>query len=158
VRHDQNGCRASSPIQVTHLVRPAEFDIEQIDAVEAISICQYIRGLPTEEPALTASRRITGIDAGVLLKGLQEAPAGRGPEAPSNCAEDFYGDTGVVLRLNGSSATRETYPHYDNCVGSGSDDGTTQRVLTRETCAPRFEAPVIAWGCSSAVTEVCGRY
>ena len=67
------------------------------------------------------------------------------------------GDPGVVLRLNQRAVTHEVYLYFDNCVGSGSDDGTTQRMLTKGTCAPLFERPVVTWGYSSAVVNACGR-
>lgn len=61
---------------------PEPFDITTLRDVERASVCQYLRGIPLDEPALMGSRTMTGADADALLRGLRTAPEGGGPDKP----------------------------------------------------------------------------
>ena len=131
---DPNGCPASSPIQTTHAVRPSPaFDIEAIDDVDSITVCQYSL-IGTGKSGLRASRVLTGHAADEELRGLQEAPTGGGPDRPSSCLPDGWGDTALVLRLHSGSETHQVYGYYAWCFGNGFDDGTTLREVTQADC------------------------
>lgn len=153
---DQSGCAPSSPIQGVEFVRPQPFDVTQISDVDRISVCEYQRGLPLDEPALMASASLTGGAADALLKGLQVAPAGGGPDRPRNCLPDAYGETGIAVHLHHDSRVDTVFVYFDNCFGNGSDDGTVRRELTVQTCSPLFVPPVTAWSYSSHLSEICG--
>lgn len=153
---DQNGCEPSSPIQASDFVRPEPFDVMDIGDVESVSVCQYERGIPLDEPALMASRTMLGDDAADLLRGLQTAPSGGGPDKPDQCSEDSLGETGVALHLTHAQGSDTVFVYSDTCRGNGTDDGTVKRELTADTCAPLFEPPVVAWSFSTSLLGLCG--
>ncbi len=153
---DQNGCEPTSPVQASEFVRPVPFDITAVSGVESVSVCQYERGIPMDEPALMGSRTITGAEADALLRGLQSAPVGGGPDKPDQCSEDSNGDTGIALHLDQGSRTDTVFVYSDTCRGNGTDDGTEKRGLTEKTCSPLFEPPVVAWTFSTSLLGRCG--
>ncbi len=153
---DHNGCRPSSPVQASEFVRPEPFEVTDIPTVERVSVCQYQRGIPLGEPALMGSRSMTGTDADALLRGLQTAPRGGGPDKPDQCSEDSNGDTGIALHLTHDSGTDTMFVYTDSCRGNGTDDGTVKRELTPDTCSPLFEPPVVAWSFSTSMLGRCG--
>lgn len=152
---DQHGCAATSPAQADRFVRPEPFDVTAVDAVDSISICQYDRNRALGTPGLMGSRRIAGLDAQALLRGLQDAPAGGGPDRPETCTHDDQGSTAVVVRLHRAQRTDDVYVYFDHCFGNGSDDGTTRRALTAETCAPLLKPPVAAYSFMSSLHGKC---
>ena len=153
---DMYGCDATSPVQAQEFVRPEPpFDVEQVDAVESISVCQYERH-GGEGAALMASRRIDGEAAAKLLRGIKDAPRGGGPEWPQNCVKDQFGEHGLAVRLHHSGRTDDLYVYYDWCFGNGIDDGTNRRELTADNCAPLFGDGVVAWSYQSALDARCG--
>lgn len=153
---DQHGCDATSPAQAEEFVRPPAFDVTEVEGVDAISVCQYNRDAGLDRPGLMASHRVTGAEATGLLRGFQQAPEGGGPDRPQDCLPDDYGDTVVVVRLHQDGRTDDLHVYYDHCFGNGSDDGTTRRALTAETCAPLFAPPVTAWSYQSNLARICG--
>lgn len=156
---DQNGCDASSPVQAAQPVRPGEaFDVSEVRAVDAISVCQYTRRIPMGEPGLAGSRLVVGADADALLAGLRAAPAGGGPDRPQNCADDMHGDSAIVVRLRTGDDVRDLHAYWDWCTGNGTYDGTTIRALTADTCAPLFGEPVRAVSYQSNLRKECGPF
>ena len=155
---DQNGCAPSSEIQTDDFERPSPaYDVGRIDSVDSISVCQYQKTeMRPGVPALMASRLITGAAATELLHGLQSAPRGGGPDRPQNCMPDMSGDDAVELLLHTGDQTHSVYLYYSWCFGNGTDDGVTVHQLTAETCAPVFEAPVVAWSYQSNLGTICG--
>jgi hypothetical protein len=139
---DPNGCPATSPIQAGHFARPQDpFRVEDVTAVDTISVCQYaLTG--TDVPGLLASRQLTGAAADDVLTAIQEAPLGGGPDQPQQCSGAVYGDTALVLRLASGDVVREVYVYMESCRGNGFDDGTTRRELTAEACRPLWQLPV----------------
>jgi len=154
---DQNGCAPTSPVQAAEFVRPEPFDITAVESADAISVCQYDRSLDLDQPALMGSRRIEGPSAKALLTGLRQAPLGTGPDRPSNCISDRYGDTALTIRLHSNDVTHDVYVYYDWCFGNGTDDGVNHRELTTASCSPLFSPPVILWSFTSGVGSACNR-
>jgi hypothetical protein len=152
---DDHGCEPTSPVQAAEFARPSPFDVATVTSADSISICQYSRAGGPDAPALTGSRRIDGDAADRLLSGLQHAPAGTGPDRPSNCVDDYYGDTAIAIRIHHDSTTDDVYAYYDWCFGNGTDDGTQHRQLTARTCAPLFAAPVRLLSFSSFLRSIC---
>ena len=156
VTTDHNGCDARSAVQAREFAHPdPAFDVADLEAVDAISVCQYDRTASTRRPGLTGSRILTGRAALDELRAIQAAPIGGGPDTPESCADDMYGDTAVVLRLHEGQATYDMYVYYEWCFGNGFDDGTTMRELTTAACAPLFASPVGFNSGSSASIRRC---
>lgn len=131
---DQNGCDTTSPVQAVEFQRPEPpFDVEQVGSVDSVSVCMYSRATG-QSTALIGSRLLTGDDAAALLHGIQEAPVGGGPDNPSHCLPDDYGDSAIALHLRSNDTTWTMYVYYASCFGSGFDDGTNRRDLTRGSC------------------------
>jgi len=139
---DQHGCDITSPVDDAEFARPDPFDVDEVERVEAIAVCQYDRRTEAGTATLIGSHRITGDAAAALLGAIQRAPAGGGPDRPDSCTHDVFGDTAIALRLDDGEAVRDLYVYYDHCFGNGIDDGTTRRELTREDCLPLFAATV----------------
>ena len=104
---------------------------------------------------LVATTVIEGDDADAVLAAIQAAPAGGGPDKPSNCADDWPGDDAYELHLRTGDETHVMFVFYSTCRGNGFDDGTTKRELTTEACRPLMQPPVVVWGGSSASFERC---
>ncbi|MEZ0577213.1 hypothetical protein [Nocardioides sp. MH1] len=154
-RLDDHGCAPTSPVQSPDFVRPRPFDVTAVTAADSISLCQYSRTHEAEAPALVGSRRIEGDAAQRLLHGLQEAPAGTGPDKPRNCVDDYYGDTAIAIRIHHDGRTDDVHAYYDWCFGNGTDDGTQHRELTSRTCAPLFAGTVRLFSYSSFLAPIC---
>lgn len=138
---DMNGCPPASPIQDQHLGRPnPPFDVDTLDGVDSISVCQYQLGVTG--PGLIASQLLTGRAADAELHALQSAPTGGGPARQRNCDND-RGPTGSTLLLTSGGQTHEMYAVYSGCRANGIDDGTQVRALTRSNCSPLFGPRVI---------------
>lgn len=154
---DDDGCDVTSPVEATEFVRPRPaFDVQQVDEVDSISVCQYDRHVGAGAVALMASRRLTGGAASRLLAGIKDASTGGGPDYPDQCVHDAYGDHAIALRLHHDGTTDDAYVYYDWCFGNGIDDGTTRYELTADNCAPLFGDELIAWQYQSALRHRCG--
>jgi len=156
VTTDHHGCDATSPIQDGLFPRPPHpFDLASIGSVDEIAVCQYAFHGPEGEPALVASRLLSGPDANAELGALQGTTIGSGPNTPDTCSPDSGPDTAVVLRINPFAEPHDIYVYYDSCVHNGFDDGTNVRQLRRENCVPLWGERVIYWGGSSAPFQRC---
>lgn len=156
---DPNGCPTRGRIQEGDLVRPdPAFDVTDVAAVDRAVVCQYLlpeHGSAVAGSGLVASRRMSDAEADAWLAGVQAAPTGGGPDRPQNCAEDSNGSWAVTVRLTTDGETRELYVYYSGCRGNGTDDGTTLRRLTSDTCAPLFGDRLNWGGGQSAVAKYC---
>ncbi len=149
------GCDVRSPAQATDHPRPPAFDLSELATVDRIAVCQYSR-LPLDRAGLVAARSVDGAAAQSLLEAIKQAPAGGGPDTPANCAEDDFGDEVMVLRLAVPDAeSHDVYVGYSTCRGNGFDDGTTVRKLTRDSCLPLWEEPVVLTGGQFEVFQLC---
>jgi len=151
---DQDGCPDSSPIQAQRHVRPKPGDSD----VVSVSVCQYDRHVASGEPGLMGSQLLTGRQATDLVDAIEAAPAGGGPDDPSDCLHPYQGDTAVELIAHGDTngGERVFYVYYDSCSGNGIDDGTTLHRLTSADCPLIFyRLPVTLYRSSQDVSNVC---
>lgn len=130
---DHNGCPATGRIQANDFIRPLSGDLVRVGRVDEIAVCQYEVGAGTSRPGLKASRNLTGDAALELLTQLRNAPAGAGPNDPSQCIRQA-GPEAITLRLRDGNAVTETYVYYQGCQGNGILDSVAVRTLTTGVC------------------------
>lgn len=153
------GCETGSPVQAQVFAEPDGAAVPPAGQVSAVAVCEYSR-IPGQA-GLEGSRRIEGDEASALVRAIEQAPAGGGPDRPENCSADLYGERAIALRFFGEdSATEplgEAFVYYDWCFGNGIVDATGTRALTRPTCSPLFaEPPITLWSAQAPVADVCG--
>jgi hypothetical protein len=142
---DSYGCSVHHPAAVGRDYRPdaGSGGLAAVGEVEEISVCRYRRG-DTKAPKrpLVSSGRMTGAAARDVVAATLAAPEGSGPNMPGGCFPEYdYGEEMLVLTVRGSKAVQEVVLRYDGCIGHGTDDGATQRRLTKESAGPLFDGP-----------------
>lgn len=129
---DPNGCLARADVTgkgTSVTGRPATA------GVDSVSACQY--EIATGQ--LLASRRLTGVEAGQLVKNLDEAPLGTGPDDRS-CHD--AGDTAAVVRLWYHGQADDVVVRYSGCRGNGIFTGADSQELTGDVCMDVLEPPL----------------
>lgn len=138
------GCAARSAIQRHEYQNPSPaFDVTALHEVSRIVVCQYDLGTALPQPGFVAQVVLTGATADRELAALQQAPAGGGPNHPSDCGRSDVGSTAIVLHLDARGTTHTMYAYYSSCRGNGTRDGTTVRALTSRSCPPLLDHPPV---------------
>lgn len=145
------GCPATSPV-LDHpdldsrlLPSPAE--------VTEVVICDYSRDRSEQGPGLLAgSRSLVAEAARDLTRAIQEASPS-GSTGRGTCRHRT--ERGLVLQFNsrGGTAPASAYVYVDSCSENGIvAPGLGTRRLTRDDCAPLFDAPPIGLFLYSTIT------
>ena len=96
------------------------------------------------------------------MQAINDAPLGGGPDQPTHCVRDMYGDRAFALRFfatgdDTTSPLAEAYVYYDWCFGNGIVAADRKHRLTKANCAPLFSKPPISlWSGSIPVVDACG--
>lgn len=154
------GCETGSPVQGRRFATPSGPSVPPAHLVGFVAVCEYSRN--QGHAGLQGSRRISGKAARELVLAINNAPVGGGPDTPSHCVDDMFGDMAIALRFfspgeEPDSPLAEAYVYYDWCFGNGIVDSAGKRRLTKANCAPLFtEPPISLWSGQRQVVEVCG--
>jgi hypothetical protein len=124
---DRNGCPSEHPIAAARMARPQP-GVDWAAQVTGVSICRYDRD------TFHASRRLEGAAAQRVLDLIEAAPPGRGPDEPGGLPHPRHAAPGgTVLRFDTADGVRELFVRYDFGQPYGFDNGSTERLLTRES-------------------------
>jgi hypothetical protein len=152
VKVDHQGCPAADPVSADRARRPDRAtDVAKLRGVTAVSVCRY-EFTSKNDPGklsrlLESSLRYDGEPAARIIRQIAAAPAGGGPNDPTQCTQK-YGDEIIVLRVASSSGESEIYVRYAGCDYNGFDDGSTVRTLTRAPMQALIKGPnaLSSWG------------
>lgn len=134
---DRHGCVSDHPVAEDSTgYRPdaALGGLPSASTIESISVCRYATTSDSAPPLLSSSR-IAGEDAKELVKAIQSAPEGEGPDV-ENADPGSEGSEIVVLCLDTTDGGREVVMRYSGETGNGFDDGTTKHQLTADAIRP----------------------
>jgi len=141
---DPNGCPAAAAIgQVQPPRQPAITDPNRV------SLCQYDLA---KEPALLASKPLTGYEATQVAEALASGRRGSGPDDVSCRA---IGDTAVLARLWQGENVQDVFVRYSGCTGNGVFYGGCTRQLTREACQAVLVPPLVFTTGHGEAAELC---
>jgi hypothetical protein len=151
---DVYGCTPSHPAAFRPTERPQDNGgLAAVGSIESVSVCSYsfLSLEPDPAPPLYSGRRLTGPDAARLVEAITAAPEGSGPNDPSTCLPDYWGDRIYVLVVHGSAREQQVVVRYAACHHNGTDDGAVQRQLTAEVLRPLWTGPDALGGMSGVV-------
>ncbi|MEV6282854.1 hypothetical protein [Kribbella sp. NPDC051770] len=133
---DPNGCTVGRPAVLGDGQRPTGPGLAAIGAVTSIRVCAYTYQLPGAPSFFRAGLQISGNAARQLGDALRAAPAGVGPATRSSNCEHPQDRDDLLVTVNGENGVQELVVRYATCHSNGTDDGTTQRRLTKDTMVP----------------------
>jgi hypothetical protein len=120
-------------------------------------VCRYAIGdtvAPSAGRGLSGSR-LTGGDARAIVRAIQAAPEGTGPNEPDNCVREVaYGDEVLLLVVRDGIRAQEVVVRYSGCDGHGVDDGLTRHRLTANVLRPLLSGPNAPGSLNGAVAEL----
>ncbi len=142
----RNGCPPGHAVATDPGLRPdpGQGGLAAMGRVESITLCRYALGeheLPTVGRGLSSSLR-TGEDARAVVRAIQAAPEGEGPNEPENCSPEVArGDEVLLLLVRDNARGQELVVRYSGCDGHGIDDGHTRHRLTADVLRPLLSGP-----------------
>ncbi len=102
VRTTRLGCPTGSTVLDRAPEPPAGGPLPAPSDIAAVTICDYLRGV--QSAGLSGSRRIEGSGARALVRAVDDAPAGSGPNSPqTTCSQPPLLDRALVLRFYGAA-------------------------------------------------------
>lgn len=114
---------------------PGPGGLAALGPAESITVCRYAYGTrtrPTTSPVLSIGR-LTGQTARAAIAAMLAAPAGTGPNKPTDCMPEYArGDEVLLLTAWDGTRAQEVVVRYAGCDAHGLDDGHTHRRLTGE--------------------------
>lgn len=141
---DKFGCTPGHPNASHPEARPDPgAALADVGAVEQIAVCTYAVGQDPEaaEPSI-ASSQLTGQSAQAAVDAILAAPKGSGPNDPGSCVPEYaYGAQITVLHVRGARASAEVVVRYGGCDHHGTDDGATERQLTKDVAQRVITGP-----------------
>lgn len=140
IETDHLGCPVSPPlVDDADWIPDTEFPTEP-SGVTRLVACGYTAGGGGRGPGLTGSIEL---DSDVV-RAIQRAPEGSGPNDPSSCLSTGDVRQVIVLRAgSGDGSTEELVVRYDDCRDAGFHDARGVRQLTPESVAAVFSGPLL---------------
>lgn len=155
-------CPPSSPVTGPAGTRPDDVsDLAKLSPVEAVALCQYE---PVEDaadanlPRLRAARQLRGTSAQALVDRLTEAPVNESACPAADTSEPP--DLALLVRVFLDGRAYDVFVNAAGCsagagMTGGIDDGTTVRLLTRDTCRPLLTSPLAIFSAGGDVARSC---
>ncbi|MCW2748557.1 MAG: hypothetical protein JWP10_1699, partial [Nocardioidaceae bacterium] len=156
---DHLGCPATHDVTLHPERRPTANDAPLV-GVTSVTACRYAvlyesdrASRPPIQPSLLSSARWGGKAASDLVRAIESAPRGTGPNDSSTCL-DAYGDEMMTLRIVSETGVSQMYVRYSGCDHHGFDDGALVRALTRTSLRPFLEGPNRQSGWDSSMSPL----
>jgi hypothetical protein len=155
-----SGCPAEHAVGTEPGYRPdpGQGGLATMGRVETITICRYALGderRPPPASRVLSAGRLTGEDARALLRAIEEAPEGSGPNEPQNCLPEVAAGHEVMLLLVRDNArVQEVVVRYSGCDFHGTDDGHARHRLTTAVLRPLLTGPHAPTVLNGAVADL----